>query len=105
MQWKLELNRRFPPPWSVEELNDACFDSAGQKLAYVYFRTSQGDDQQPSCSAKMRRGGSRRISPSCRSYWGVDAQLPHPSVKRNDGKPHFVFEIGRPVHAGCQWPR
>jgi hypothetical protein len=27
--------RRFPPPWSVEELNDACFivkDSAGQKL-------------------------------------------------------------------------
>jgi hypothetical protein len=28
-----------PPPWSVEEL-DACFvvtDSAGQKLAYVYF--------------------------------------------------------------------
>jgi hypothetical protein len=27
--------RRFPPPWSVEEL-DACFivtDSAGQKLA------------------------------------------------------------------------
>jgi hypothetical protein len=31
--------RRFPPPWSVEEL-EACFvvkDSAGQKLAYVYF--------------------------------------------------------------------
>jgi hypothetical protein len=32
-------SRRFPPPWTVEEL-DACFvvsDSAGQKLAYVYF--------------------------------------------------------------------
>jgi len=32
-------SRRFPPPWSVEEL-DACFvvtDSAEQKLAYVYF--------------------------------------------------------------------
>ena len=31
--------RRFPPPWTVEEL-DACFvviDSAEQKLAYVYF--------------------------------------------------------------------
>jgi hypothetical protein len=29
--------RRFPPPWTVEEL-DACFvviDSAEQKLAYV----------------------------------------------------------------------
>jgi hypothetical protein len=31
--------RRFPPPWTVEEL-DACFvvtDNAGQKLAFVYF--------------------------------------------------------------------
>jgi hypothetical protein len=31
--------RRFPPPWSVEEL-DACFvvkDHAGQRLTYVYF--------------------------------------------------------------------
>ena len=34
------MARRFPPPWSLEELNDACFvviDSAGQQLAYVYF--------------------------------------------------------------------
>jgi hypothetical protein len=37
--------RRFPPPWSLEELNDACFvitDSAGQKLAYVYFKDEPG---------------------------------------------------------------
>jgi hypothetical protein len=36
--------RRFPPPWTVEEL-DACFvvtDSAGQKLAYVYFQDEPG---------------------------------------------------------------
>jgi hypothetical protein len=36
--------RRFPAPWSVEEL-DACFiviDSAGQKLAYVYFEEEPG---------------------------------------------------------------
>jgi hypothetical protein len=36
--------RRFPPPWTVEEL-DACFvviDSAGQKLAYVYFEEEPG---------------------------------------------------------------
>jgi hypothetical protein len=36
--------RRFPPPWSVEEL-DACFvltDSAGQELAYVYLENEPG---------------------------------------------------------------
>jgi hypothetical protein len=36
--------RRFPPPWSVEEYNDACFvvtDSAGQKLACLFrFNTT-----------------------------------------------------------------
>jgi hypothetical protein len=34
-----ETPRRFPPPWSVEEL-DACYvvrDNSGQKLSYVYF--------------------------------------------------------------------
>jgi hypothetical protein len=32
-------DRRFPPPWSVEE-QDACFvvrDHNGQQLTYVYF--------------------------------------------------------------------
>ena len=32
--------RRFPPPWSVEEYNDACFivrDANGQALSCVYF--------------------------------------------------------------------
>jgi hypothetical protein len=36
--------RRFPPPWSVEEL-DACFvvkDRDGQQLAYVYFENEPG---------------------------------------------------------------
>jgi hypothetical protein len=36
--------RRFPPPWSVEEL-DACFivkDSVGQKLVLVYFEDEPG---------------------------------------------------------------
>ena len=37
--------RRFPPPWTIEELNDACFivsDSNGQQLAYVYFEEEPG---------------------------------------------------------------
>ena len=40
----LIVRRRFPPPWSVEEL-DACFivsDSAGQKPAHVYFEEKPG---------------------------------------------------------------
>jgi hypothetical protein len=34
--------RRFPPPWSVGEL-DACFvvrDHSGQALAYIYFEAT-----------------------------------------------------------------
>ena len=37
--------RRFPPPWTIEEYNDACFivrDSTGQALAYVYFEDEPG---------------------------------------------------------------
>jgi hypothetical protein len=36
--------RRFPSPWKVEEL-EACFfvtDSAGQKLAFIYFEEEPG---------------------------------------------------------------
>jgi hypothetical protein len=37
--------RRFPPPWTVEEYNDACFivsDKNGQALAYFYFEDEAG---------------------------------------------------------------
>jgi hypothetical protein len=52
----LSLYQRFPPPWTVEEL-DACFvvrDHSGQKLAYVYF------EDEPGCraSAILRGAGS-----------------------------------------------
>jgi hypothetical protein len=33
-------HRRFPPPWTVEETNAACFiakDNDGHALAYVYL--------------------------------------------------------------------
>ena len=42
---KLPQQRRFPPPWSIEQ-QDACFcmrDDNGQQLAYVYFEMSRGD--------------------------------------------------------------
>ncbi len=37
--------RRFPPLWTVEENNNACFivrDGTGQALAYVYFEDEAG---------------------------------------------------------------
>jgi hypothetical protein len=37
--------RRFPPPWSIEGHNKACFivkDVTGQALAYVYFEEEPG---------------------------------------------------------------
>jgi len=42
------LNAGFaslPPPWSIDEYNDACFiarDANGQALAYVYFEEETG---------------------------------------------------------------
>jgi hypothetical protein len=40
----LRTTPRFPPPWSVEEL-EACFvvrDDAGQKLAFIHFEEEPG---------------------------------------------------------------
>jgi hypothetical protein len=36
--------RRFPPPWSGEDIGAAfvVMDSAGQQLAYVYFEDEPG---------------------------------------------------------------
>jgi hypothetical protein len=37
--------RRFPPPCSIEEANNACFivrDSTGQALGYFYFEDEPG---------------------------------------------------------------
>ena len=37
--------RRFPPPWSIDEANSACFivrDNTGQALGYFYFEDETG---------------------------------------------------------------
>jgi hypothetical protein len=53
--------RRFPPPWSVDEL-EACFvvrDEAGQKLAYVYFEEDPG---RRSAAKLLTKDEARRIA-------------------------------------------
>ena len=63
--------RRFPPPWSVEEL-DACFvvrDNDGQQLAYVYFE----DESSASLSNKTGR---------CERAAGHSASASHFQVAR-----------------------
>ncbi len=53
--------RRFPPPWSVEDI-DAAFvvkDSAGQKLAYVYYEEESG---RRSAAKPLSKDEARRIA-------------------------------------------
>ncbi len=57
----MPASRRFPPPWSVEEL-DACFvvqDHDGQKIAYVYFEDEPG---RRSAAKLLTRDEARRIA-------------------------------------------
>ncbi len=37
--------RRFPPPWTVDEMNDVCFivrEKNGQQLGYFYYQVEPG---------------------------------------------------------------
>ena len=53
--------RRFPPPWSVEEL-DACFvvkDASGQKLGYFY---NEGEPGRRSAAKLLTEDEAGRIA-------------------------------------------
>jgi hypothetical protein len=52
--------RRFPPPWSVEEIGAAYVvkDSTEQKLAYVYFE----DEGRRSAAKLLSKDEARRIA-------------------------------------------
>jgi hypothetical protein len=59
----MPAQRRFPPPWTVEDVGAAfaAIDSAGQKLAYVYFEDAPG---RRSAAKLLTKDEARRIAGS-----------------------------------------
>ena len=54
--------RRFPPPWTIDEANAACFivhDANGQALAYFYFEDEPG---RRSARELLTKDEARRIA-------------------------------------------
>jgi hypothetical protein len=57
----MSANRRFPPPWSVEE-QAACFvvrDASGQKLGYFFYEEEAG---RRSTAKMLTKDEARRIA-------------------------------------------
>jgi endo-1,4-beta-D-glucanase Y len=54
--------RRFPPPWTVEDNNNACFivkDASGLAVAYVYYEEEPG---RRAAANLMSKDEARRIA-------------------------------------------
>jgi endo-1,4-beta-D-glucanase Y len=55
-------SRRFPPPWTLEEANNACFivkDANGFEVSYVYFEDEPG---RRAAATLMTKDEARRIA-------------------------------------------
>ena len=57
----MSKSRRFPPPWTIEEMNNACFivrDKNGQGLGYFYYEEEPGRRT----AASMLKDEARRLA-------------------------------------------
>jgi hypothetical protein len=55
-------NHRFPPPWTIDEMNDACFivrDKNGQQLGHFYFEEEPG---RRTASKMLTKDEARRLA-------------------------------------------
>jgi hypothetical protein len=55
--------RRFPPPWTFEDHNDACFivkDASGLAVAYVYYEEEPG---RRAAASLLSRDEANQLSP------------------------------------------
>jgi hypothetical protein len=84
--------RHFPPPWSVQEL-DAYFiviDSAGQKLAFVYFEEKPG---RRAAAKLLTKDEARRIAVNIAKLRDPIARLRKPRSRLNCENPRRNREI------------
>jgi hypothetical protein len=70
--------RRFPPPWTLNETNDACFivrDATGQALGYFYFEDEAG---RRSAAKLLTKDKARRMARPSEAGKGKGAAGNHP---------------------------
>jgi hypothetical protein len=56
------MPRRFPPPWSINEMHGVCFivcDKNGQQLAYFYY---QHDPDRRTATNLLTRGEAWKMA-------------------------------------------
>ena len=74
--------RRFPPPWTVEQIPGGykVKDANGQSLAYVYGRETKLTPTSPTSSPWTRLDASPATSLNCRPIWWL-ASIPRTSER------------------------